>query len=58
MIYTDPTEVLKEAGFTPQNFHLHPLYHSPANYVPIWHHVDGESDLESESEYKVTEVLK
>lgn len=59
MIYSDPFDVLEEAGFTPENFYIHPAYYSPANYAPVWHiiHARSKPKPRSESEYKVTEVL-
>jgi len=55
MIYSNPFDVLKEAGFTPENFYIHPAYHSPAGYVPVWHLTEGKWRAERRARNRVTD---
>lgn len=62
MIHTPLTEVLKDAGFTPENFYLHPIEATPADYHPVWHLTERKWQIERRASdpnaYKVTEVLE
>lgn len=52
MIHTPLTEVLREAEFTPENFYLHPADAHIADYIPLWHVLEGHRI----EEHRVTEV--
>lgn len=55
MIHTPLAEVLKDAGFTPENFYIHPFEVTPADYHPVWHLTEGRWRAEREREARVTE---
>lgn len=56
MIHTPFTEVLRDAGYTPEDgrIHIHPIEAGPADYVPAWHVIEGMR-VRREREKRVTE---
>lgn len=55
MIHTPLTEVLKDAGFAPENFYIHPVAAHGCTYIPVWHMTTAKWRAEREQRDRVTE---
>lgn len=55
MIHTPLSEVLRDAGFTPENFYIHPVAVHGCTYIPVWHLTEGKWRAERARRERVTE---
>lgn len=65
MIHTPLTQILRDAGYTPDDIYIHPVDARPSDYVPVWHVLEGmrkqdrqRDRVTEKNEHRVEGVLR